>query len=52
MVRYSPAMIDVINLNANTFETVDLADLLAACGTAYPAFDKVFSVLKDEVTLT
>jgi len=49
VIRYSPRSIDVINLQTNTFETRDLAELLGDHGTDYPAFDLVFSVLKDEV---
>ena len=48
VVRYSPAQIDVINLADNTLETLDLTALLRRCGTDYPAFGKIFSVLKDE----
>jgi len=49
VVRYSPQAIDVINLETNAFETLELADLLAQHGTDYPAFEHVFSVLKDDV---
>jgi pyruvate,water dikinase len=49
VVRYSPRSIDVINLQTNTFETHELDELISDYGTDYPAFDLVFSVLKDEV---
>ena len=49
VVRYSPRSVDVINLKTNTFETHELDELLRAYGTDYPAFDRVFSVLKDGV---
>jgi len=49
VMRYSPRHIDVINLKTNAFETLDLKQLLKCCGTDYPAFEQVFSVLKDEV---
>jgi predicted nucleotidyltransferase len=49
VVRYSPRSVDVINLETGSFETHDLDELLQAYGTDYPAFDKVFSVLKDDV---
>ena len=49
VVRYSPRSADVINLKTNTFETRELAELLGEHGAVYPAFDLVFSVLKDEV---
>lgn len=47
-VRYSPRKIDVINLETNRFESLDLSELLREIGTEYPAFDLVFSILKDE----
>jgi len=48
IVRYSPKKIDVINLEANTFETVSLNDLLALCGDEYPALSQIFSILSGE----
>jgi len=48
-VRYSPRSIDVINLETNAFETHNLDELLHAYGSDYPAFEHVFSVLKDDV---
>ena len=36
IVRYSPRWIDVINLETNTFETVELETLLRECGDEYP----------------
>jgi pyruvate, water dikinase len=44
-VRYSPRMIDVIDLEHNEFTTMELATLLREPGFAYPGFEKVFSVL-------
>jgi pyruvate,water dikinase len=49
VIRYSPRSVDVINLETNTFETHDLDDLLRKHGTDYPAFEQVFSMLKDGV---
>jgi predicted nucleotidyltransferase len=49
VIRYSPRSVDVINLETNTFETHDLDDLLRKYGTDYPAFEQVFSILKDDV---
>ncbi len=49
VIRYSPRSVDVINLETNTFETHDLNDLLRKYGTDYPAFEQVFSMLKDDV---
>jgi predicted nucleotidyltransferase len=45
--RYSPHKIDVINLENNSFETIDLKTLLTETGIEYPAFGSVFSVVKD-----
>ncbi len=48
VVRYSPRKIDVINLATNRFETLTISELLQRCGTQYPGFDKVFSLLADD----
>jgi len=47
IVRYSPHWIDVINLEAGTLETRNLADLVREVGSEFPGFDKVFSSLRD-----
>ena len=47
VLRYCPLKADAINLETNTFETVDLEDLLHEAGNDYPLVGKVFSVLKD-----
>ncbi len=47
-IRYSPTQIDVINLTTNSFETLAIKDLVRSSGATYPAFDKIFSVLKDD----
>jgi len=49
VLRYAPRSVDVINLETNTFETHDINELLRAYGSDYPAFEQVFSVLKDDV---
>jgi len=49
VIRYSPRWVDVINLETNSFETVELDGLVATHGTDFPAFENVFSVLKDDV---
>ena len=43
--RYSPKRIDVINLTTNVFESIDINDLLEECGSQYPDFANMFSVL-------
>jgi hypothetical protein len=45
--RYSPKKVDVINLQTNTFETIDISQILKEIGFDYPAFNNVFSVVKD-----
>ena len=47
-VRYSPRKLDVINLQTNTFETIDAAKLLREYGDEYPAVRNVVSVLRDD----
>ncbi len=47
VVRYSPHWIDVINLEAGTLETRNLADLVREVGADYPGLEKVFSSLRD-----
>ncbi len=45
--RYSPKKIDVINLETNSFETLEISKLIEECGIEYPAFNQVFSMIKD-----
>lgn len=45
-VRYSPSKIDVINLRNNTFETVEIEDLLKHHGHEYEGINSIVSVLK------
>lgn len=47
VVRYSPRNIDAIDLETNSFETVSIKEMMANCGTDYPAFDKVFSSIRE-----
>jgi pyruvate,water dikinase len=47
VLRYSPKKIDVIDLERNSFETIDIDELLRECGQHYPALPLVFSVLGD-----
>jgi pyruvate,water dikinase len=44
IVRYSPNKIDVINLNTNTFETVDLREFLRKVGDKVPGIEKIVSI--------
>ena len=47
VVRYSPTMVDAINLRARSFESVGLRQLLRACGTEYPQIADVVSIVED-----
>jgi len=44
VVRYAPKKVDVINLKTNSFETVEVKELLRSCGEYLPAVDKLVSV--------
>lgn len=46
-IRYSPRKIDVINLEANTFETVEIQELLKECGYQYPKVKEILSIVED-----
>jgi len=43
IIRYSPQKIDVINLEARTFETVEIRSLLKECGSDYPLLNLILS---------
>jgi hypothetical protein len=45
IVRYSPRWADVINLETNTFETVDLQELLREHGEEYPGIRQIVSIV-------
>jgi len=44
VIRYSPKKMDVINLKTNSFETIEVKDLLRSCGHQIPAVDKIVSL--------
>jgi len=44
VVRYAPRKMDVLNLQANAFETIEVRELLRQCGGAIPALDKMISL--------
>ncbi|MCP4902733.1 MAG: pyruvate, phosphate dikinase, partial [bacterium] len=48
VIRYSPTKLDLIDLEANAFKTVTIRELLAECGSSYPGFARVFSLIKGE----
>jgi len=43
IIRYSPKMIDVINLETGSFETINIDDLLKQYGNQYPNIKQVIS---------
>ena len=45
VLRYSPRRVDVINLEMNSFETVDAKELLRSCGARYPQIRHVVSIV-------
>ncbi len=44
ILRYSPKMIDLINLEENTFETLPVEEVMRACGEDYPMVEQIVSV--------
>lgn len=48
ILRYSPKRVDLINLEANAFETVDAFELLKELGEQYPDVGKMVSIVKDD----
>ena len=47
--RYSPKKIDVINLDNNTFETIEIAELLKKFGNDIPSIHNMVSIYKDNL---
>ncbi len=45
IVRYSPNKVDLINLDARSFETLEIRDLLKAHGQEYPLVNQLVSIL-------
>ena len=45
VLRYSPRRVDVINLESNSFETVDANELLRSCGALYPQIRHLVSII-------
>lgn len=48
IIRYSPKKIDVINLETNTFETIEIKALLENYGGEYPQISKLISILDND----
>jgi len=49
IVRYSPKNIDVINLETNTFETIEINDLIHLFGNDLPGIQNVVSIVRDRM---
>ena len=47
IMQYSPKKIDVIDLETKTFETVEINDILDKNIDAYPAINKIFTIIED-----
>lgn len=47
-IRYSPRMLDVINLETNSLETIEAAHLLREYGHEYPLLNDLVSVLRED----
>jgi pyruvate, water dikinase len=47
-LRYSPRRIDVINLETNSFDTVDATELLRYCGARYPQMRHIVSFVNND----
>ena len=48
IVRYSPKKIDVINLEKNTFETIEISELLKEFGYEYPRINNMVSIYEGD----
>ncbi len=48
VVRYAPKKVDVINLEYNSFVTVEFSDLVKEVGAEYPQVNKIISLVKDQ----
>lgn len=42
-IRYSQQKVDVINLETNSFETIEFNKLISECNAEYPSLDKIVS---------
>jgi pyruvate, water dikinase len=48
VVRYSPKMVDAINLRTRAFESVEVATLLREFGASYPLVGELVSIVENE----
>ncbi|MGD8534719.1 MAG: PEP/pyruvate-binding domain-containing protein [Candidatus Aminicenantes bacterium] len=52
VVRYAPKNMDVINLKSNSFETVEIKELLKKLGNDIPNINKIISIYDGQVIRT
>ncbi len=45
ILKYSPRRMDVINLETNSFETVEVNEILRSCGSRYPQIRQLVSLV-------
>ena len=45
ILKYSPRRMDVINLDTNSFETVEVKEILRSCGAHYPQIRQLVSLV-------
>jgi pyruvate,water dikinase len=48
IIRYSPRMIDVINLEKGIFETIEIDQLLRESGSEYPGINNLVSIITQD----
>lgn len=46
IIRYAPQKADVLNLRTNSFETIDINELIRKEGHAFPDIDKIVSIIE------
>jgi pyruvate,water dikinase len=46
-LKYAPRQVDVINLKTNSFDTLNIRELLYECGAEIPGIGKILSVHRD-----
>ncbi len=46
-LRYSPKRIDLINLSTNSFETIEIENLVKILGFGFPMLNYIFSIIED-----
>ncbi|MFZ2489977.1 MAG: PEP/pyruvate-binding domain-containing protein, partial [Thermoanaerobaculia bacterium] len=47
-IRYSPRMVDAINLESNALETVEVSELLKECADEYPLLRQLVSIIRED----